>query len=147
MIEGIILTTLETHHDERGFFREIVRCSALGSGEKFGQLSHSLVLADVIKAWHMHRIQTDWWYICTGIIRVGLCDLREVSSNVKETMDFRMGDGEEAQVLMIPPGVAHGYRVLEGPVNVIYMTSHEYNPEDEIRIPIDDPRIGFDWGK
>ena len=62
-------------------------------------------------------------------------------------MDFRMGDGEEAQVLMIPPGVAHGYRVLEGPVNVIYMTSHEYNPEDEIRIPIDDPRIGFDWGK
>ena len=45
MIEGVVLTALETHHDERGFFREIIRYSALGSGEKFGQLSHSLVLA------------------------------------------------------------------------------------------------------
>ena len=34
---------------------------------------------------------------------------------------------------------------LSGPANLFYVTSHPYDPEDESRIPHDDPEIGYDW--
>jgi len=62
-------------------------------------------------------------------------------------MDFLLGDGQPAQVVKIPPGVAHGYRIVSGPAHVIYVMSHVYNVDDELRIDEDDPEIGFDWTK
>jgi len=147
MIEGVVLKELETFNDDRGFFREIIRSSDASFSEGFGQWSHSLMFDGVIKAWHFHRIQTDWWYIVSGVLRVGLCDLREESSTYKQTMDFLMGDLQPARALKIPPSIAHGCKTVQGPVHLFYLTSHIYNPEDEIRIPHDDPLIGFDWLK
>ena len=145
MIEGIVLKELETFNDDRGFFRELIRSTDDSFSEGFGQWSHSLMFDGVIKAWHFHRIQTDWWYIVSGVLRVGLCDLREESDTCKQTMDFLMGDLQPAGVLKIPPGIAHGYKTVQGPVHILYLTSHVYNPDDEIRIPYNDPEIDFDW--
>lgn len=145
MINGVEFKGLKTHNDDRGFFREIIRCTDAFFSDGFGQWSHSLMFDGVIKAWHYHRIQTDWWYVCTGVLRVGLCDLREDSSTYRKTMDFLMGDYQTETVIRIPPGVAHGCKAIQGPVNLLYVTSHIYNPEDEIRIPYDDPEIDFDW--
>ena len=99
----------------------------------------------VIKAWHYHNIQTDWFYVVSGVLRIGLHDLRVDSVTRGETMDFLMGDLQPASVVRIPPGVAHGCKVIQGPASLMYITSHVYNPQDEIRISYDDPKIGFDW--
>lgn len=147
MIEGVAIKSLETHADDRGFFREIIRASDDFFREGFGQWSHSLMFDGIIKAWHLHRIQTDWWYVAGGVLRVGLCDMRPDSSTFRRTMDFLMGDFQPARCVRIPPGVAHGCKTVQGPVNLLYVTSHVYNPEDELRIPHDDPRISFDWLK
>lgn len=147
MIEGVVIKELETFNDDRGFFREILRSSDDSFREGFGQWSHSLMFDGVIKAWHFHRIQTDWWYVVSGVLRVGLCDLREESGTYKHIMDFLMGDLQPARALKIPPGIAHGCKTVQGPVHLFYLTSHVYNPEDEIRIPHDDPLIDFDWLK
>jgi dTDP-4-dehydrorhamnose 3,5-epimerase len=145
MIQGVVMKELVTHADERGFFREIVRATDDFSAEGFAQWSHSLMYDGVIKAWHLHRVQTDWWYVANGVLRVGLCDLRPESSTYKKTMDFLMGDLQPSRVLKVPPGVAHGCKVIQGPVNLFYITSHVYNPDDEIRLPYNDPGIEFDW--
>jgi dTDP-4-dehydrorhamnose 3,5-epimerase len=147
MIDGVVIKKLQTHTDERGFFREIIRVTDDFFTDGFGQWSHSLMFNDVIKAWHYQEIQTDWWYVCSGVLRVGLCDMRPDSQTYKETMDFYMGDFQSAQVIKIPPGVAHGCKAIQGPVNLLYITSHVYNPNDEIRIPYDDSEIDFDWLK
>lgn len=147
MIDGVIIKKLATHTDERGFFREIIRVTDDFFDDGFGQWSHSLMFNDVIKAWHYHEIQTDWWYVCSGVLRVGLCDMRPDSKTYKETMDFYMGDLQPAQVVKIPPGVAHGCKAIQGPVNLFYITSHVYNPDDEIRLAYNDPEIDFDWLK
>ncbi len=147
MIDGVTLKSLKTHADERGVFREIVRVSDDFFTEGFGQWSHSVMYQNVIKAWHLHRVQVDWWYVSGGCLRVGLCDLREESRTFKETMDFMMGDHQPVAVVRIPPGVAHGCKVVQGPASLFYITSHVYNPNDELRIPHDDPDIGFDWLK
>ena len=145
MIDGIIIKELTTHTDERGFFREIIRANDDLFAEGFGQWSHSLMYNGVIKAWHLHHVQIDWWYVASGILRVGLCDLRSDSPTHKEKMEFLMGDNQTATVLKIPPGIAHGCKTVQGPVHLLYLTSHVYDPVDEIRIPHDDPEIGFDW--
>jgi dTDP-4-dehydrorhamnose 3,5-epimerase len=146
IIHGVCFKELVTHTDERGFFREIVRTTDDFFAEGFGQWSHSWMREGVVKAWHMHRIQTDWWYVGTGLLRVGLHDRREGSSTRGATMEFRMGGGQPPRVLKIPPGVAHGCEAIGGPVNLIYVTSHVYNPADEIRFPSDDPEAGVRWG-
>lgn len=145
MIQGIELRELTTHGDERGFFREIVRQDDPIFAEGFGQWSHSLMFNGVIKAWHFHHKQTDWWYVCSGVLRVGLHDLREHSPTRGQTMDFLLGDLQPPRLLRIPPGIAHGCKTVQGPVNLFYVTSRIYDPADEIRIPHDDPAIGFDW--
>lgn len=145
MIEGVILKDLATHPDERGFFREIIRRTDAFFGEGFGQLSHSLMYTGVTKAWHVHRVQVDWWYVAGGLLKVALYDTRRDSPTYRETMEVFMGDHQVARVVRVPPGVAHGCKCLNGPVHLFYVTSEVYDPTDEGRIPYDDPDIGYDW--
>jgi len=147
VIEGIVFKALTTHTDQRGFFREIIRGNEDFFAEGFGQWSHSLMYDGVIKAWHLHDVQTDWWYVVSGVLRVGLCDRRPQSSTFGQTVDVLMGDHQPAHALKIPPGIAHGCKALQGPVHLLYVTSHTYNPDDELRIAHDDPEIAFDWLK
>ena len=147
MIEGVVLKNLVTHADERGFFREIIHVTDDFFAEGFGQWSHSLMYPGVVKAWHIHVQQVDWWYVASGVLKVALHDTRPNSRTKRETMEFLMGDTQPAQVLSIPPGVAHGCKCVAGPAHLLYVTSKVYNPADEGRIPHDDPGIGYDWLK
>src|SRR5690348_6464807 len=101
----------------------------------------------VAKAWHIHKVQTDWWYVASGILKVALHDCRSESTTYRQTMEFLMGDHQPTRCLRIPPGVAHGYRCTVGPAHIIYVMSHVYDPADEGRIAHDDPTIGYDWVK
>ena len=145
MIEGVILKDLVTHTDERGFFREIIRVTDDFFKEGFGQWSHSLMHQSAAKAWHIHKVQIDWWYVGGGVLKVALHDTRSNSSTYRKTMEFLMGDNQPSRVVRIPPGVAHGCKCISGPAHLFYITSRVYDPKDEGRIPYDDPKIGYDW--
>ena len=147
MIDGVIIKTLITHTDERGFFREIIRCNDDFFSEGFGQWSVSRMYTGVIKAWHIHQKQIDWWYVSDGVLKVVLYDTRKSSPTYKETMELLMGDNQPSQVLKIPTGVAHGCKCISGPSNLFYITSNVYDPKDEGRIPYNDSEIGYDWLK
>jgi dTDP-4-dehydrorhamnose 3,5-epimerase len=48
--------------------------------------------------------------------------------------------------VLIPPGVAHGYKVIGQEAAVlVYVTSRFYDPADECRIAVDDARLAYDW--
>jgi dTDP-4-dehydrorhamnose 3,5-epimerase len=147
MIEGVVLKELVTHVDERGYFREIIRVTDDFFKEGFGQWAHSMMYAGVAKAWHIHKVQIDWWYVASGVLKVALHDTRKDSKTYRETMDFFMGDNQPARILRVPQGVAHGCKAIHGPVHLFYITSTVYDPADEGRIPYNDPEIGYDWLK
>jgi dTDP-4-dehydrorhamnose 3,5-epimerase len=144
-IDGVIIKELVTHSDERGFFREIIRATDDIFDTDFGQFSHSLVFAGEVKAWHGHKFQTQWTYVGTGDLRVALHDTRLRSSTFQKTMEFIVGEHSKPCVYVFPPGVVHGYKVINGPANVFYITSGQYDSEDEVRIPHDDSEINYDW--
>jgi len=145
MIDGVVFKELVTYPDQRGFFRELIRATDDFFGDGFGQLSHSLLYPGVAKAWHVHKVQIDWWYVVAGVVKVGLHDTRPGSPTFRQTVEALLGDGQPARVVRIPPGVAHGCKCLSGPAHLLYVTSKTYDPSDEGRIPHDDPAIGYDW--
>jgi dTDP-4-dehydrorhamnose 3,5-epimerase len=145
MINGVLQKKLIRHPDERGSFTEIIRITDSFFSEGFAQLSHSHMVDGVVKAWHIHKTQIDWWYNSTGTIKIVLFDLRENSNTYKELNEFIMGDIYDPFVIKIPPGVAHGLKVLVGPADLVYVTSSVYNPNEEGRILYNDPKIGYDW--
>jgi dTDP-4-dehydrorhamnose 3,5-epimerase len=144
MINGVEIKMLSKHTDPRGYFMELIRKDdAFFRG--FGQWSESKMVTGTIKAWHIHQIQVDYWRVPVGLVRAVLCDLRPDSSTYRLIDEYLLGDDQEPRILRIPPGVAHGCKVLQGPALLTYVTSHTYNPEDEGRIAYDDEQIGYDW--
>lgn len=137
MIEGIRIEKLKTHPDERGFFREVFRFVSAYEDIPVGQLSHSRVKLGVIKGWHGHVYQDQWNYVVTGKIRVALLDNRETSKTYMQSMEFIVGDDNNPLAYYFPKGVLHAYQCIEGPMNIMYVTSGVYDLEDEVRIDLD----------
>ncbi len=146
LINGVVTKKLVRHSDDRGFFMEILRDDDELLA-RFGQASLSMSYPGVIKAFHYHERQDDLWFFPAGNAQVVLHDLREGSATKGETNVFYMGE-TNPMLLVIPKGVAHGYRVLgPTPVIITYFTTESYDPEnpDEKRLAWNDPVIDFDW--
>ena len=145
MLDGVVVKELVTHADERGFFREIIRVTDDFFAEGFGQWSHSMLYTGVVKAWHLHSIQVDWWFVPVGVLKVALHDLRPESPTYRKTVEIWLGEHQPARTLRVPPGVAHGCKCISGPAHLFYVTSKTYDPSDEGRIPHNAETIGYDW--
>jgi dTDP-4-dehydrorhamnose 3,5-epimerase len=142
MIEGVQTKKLVRHPNGRGYFQEIIR-ETDPFFDGFGQWSLSSNDKDTFtEEFHCHNIQTDYFFVSTGIIKVVLYDMRSDSLTYMQTDTYILGDVDNPFVLKIPPGVAHGLKVIEGPAHLNYITSHAYNPLDEGRVLID-----YDWSK
>lgn len=145
-IDGVRVLPLTTHADDRGYFCELFRNDVL-TGVTIAQTSVTETYPGVIKAFHWHKKQDDVWYVAAGMAQVVLYDRRQDSPTHGQTLVLYAGD-QNAVLIYIPKGVAHGYRVLgRRPVLLVYHTTEAYdaNAPDEQRIPFDDPAIGFDW--
>ncbi len=146
MIQDVQLKKINLNLDDRGFLAEVLK-ETDSLFQTIKQTSYSETYPGVIKAFHWHKKQWDFWFVVKGMAQVVLYDLRQKSLSRGETNVFYLGDKNLA-LLAIPPGVAHGYRVLnDEPVGLFYHTTQAYdaNHPDEERIPFNDPKIGFDW--
>jgi len=147
MIKDVKIKKLNINLDDRGWLTEVLRADD-DFFKEIKQTNYTETYPGVIKAFHWHKKQWDFWFVVSGSAQVVLYDLREDSPTKGETDVFYLGENNRS-VLAISPGVAHGYRVL-GTKNVglIYYTTESYDPNnpDEERLPFNDSRIGFDWG-
>ncbi len=147
MIQGVETKQLVKHADERGFLMELLR-SDDDIFTKFGQCYVSLNYPGVVRAWHWHRNQDDYFVVVKGMIRVGLYDMREGSPTRGEVAEFYLGE-QNSIVLKIPVGVAHGYKTIgTEPSLLVNFPTEVYNRDepDEHRLPWDTDEIPFDWG-
>ena len=148
LIAGVRIQPLPVWPDDRGYFLEVIR---MGQGLPAGfpaestQVSAALSYPGTVKAFHFHRRQTDCWVPVQGMLQVALVDLRRESPTFGARNTFYVGSLRPWQ-LLIPPGVAHGYKVIgPDPAVLVYVTDRFYDPQDEGRIPYNDPQIQYDW--
>lgn len=146
MIEGVQIKQLKRNADERGFLMEMIR-STDEFFTKFGQCYVSLNYPGVVRAWHYHKRQEDYFVVVQGMCKVGLYDMREGSPTKGVAEAHYLGDNNNI-VLRIPIGVAHGYKTVgTQPSLLINFPTEVYNAEDpdEHRMDWDDPSVPFDW--
>ncbi|HLJ49866.1 MAG TPA: dTDP-4-dehydrorhamnose 3,5-epimerase family protein [Bryobacteraceae bacterium] len=148
LIDGVRVESVPLWPDDRGYFMEVIRIGKGPAGDfpaPSTQVSASLSYPGTIKAFHLHKHQTDYWSPVAGMLQVALVDLRPDSRTFGLRNTFYVGKLRPWQ-LLIPPGVAHGYKVIgPEPAVLVYVTNRFYNPEDEGRIPFNDERINYDW--
>ena len=134
--------------DDRGYFMEVARTGqglVAGFSPASTQISAALNYPGIIKAFHYHKLQTDFWVPAAGLLQVTLVDLRVGSRTYGVKNTLYVGNLRPWQIL-IPPGVAHGYKVIgEQPSMLVYVTNRTYDPSDEGRIPYNDTAIAYDW--
>jgi dTDP-4-dehydrorhamnose 3,5-epimerase len=114
---------------------------------KFGQCYVAMNYPGVVRAWHWHEKQDDFFVVVKGMIKVGLCDMREGSPTRGEVNELYLGENNNI-LLKIPIGVAHGYKTIGvEPSLLINFPSKAYSREepDEYRLPWNTDQIPFNW--
>ena len=148
LISGVQCAPIALWPDDRGYFLEVQRMGyglAAHFPKESTQISAALNYPGIIKAFHFHRFQTDFWVPAAGLLQVALVDLRTQSATFGAKNTLYVGSLRPWQ-LLIPPGVAHGYKVLGEQSSVlIYVTNRTYDPKDEGRIAYNDASIAYDW--
>jgi dTDP-4-dehydrorhamnose 3,5-epimerase len=130
---------LIVREDDRGWFTELVRASALPKPIKQANLSRSR--KGVIRGLHYHERGQDDLFVClSGMVRVVVLD-RESGEVFTEDI------GDDNPVAIYIPGTkAHGFEALTDAV-FCYHVTEEYDPADpdEHTLSWDDPRVKHLW--
>jgi len=82
--------------------------------------------------------------VITGEILDVALDLRRTSPSFGKWESFKLS-GENKQILWIPRGFAHGFRVVSQTAHVMYKATDFYAPEHERTVAWNDPRLNIDW--
>jgi dTDP-4-dehydrorhamnose 3,5-epimerase len=130
---------LRRFDDERGFFMELMRASALPKPMRQANLARSR--KGVIRALHFHERGQDDLFVCLeGMVRV-------VVLNRESGETFTEDIGTDNPVAVYVPGIhAHGYEALTDCL-FCYFVSEEYDPADpdERAVAWNDPRVVALW--
>ena len=107
-----------------------------------GQINFSLQYPGVIKAWHRHALQTDFWLVVGGSLKVGV-----TTPNYDVRWQITLGVIRPG-VLIIPPSLWHGAATV-GPTSacLLYYVTKAFNPDDPDEERIDHDSVpNFKWG-
>ena len=136
---NVVRFPLTRHEDERGWFMELARASALP--EPFVQTNLSFSRAGTIRGLHFHERGQDDLFLCLrGMVRVVVLD-RETGEVFTEDI------GDDNPVAIYVPGTnAHGYEALTDCL-FCYFVTEEYDAADpdEHGVPWNDPRVAHLW--
>lgn len=127
---------------------EILRCDDEGFSS-FGQVYVTTTYPGVVKAWHLHKLQSDNMAAVHGMFRLALYDVREGSSTKGQLQEVHMGVHNPV-VVHIPPGVYHGWTCVsaeEGIVVNVPDRPYDRQDPDEYRLPPDTTEIAYDWSR
>ena len=146
MITDVKIKKCRVIPDERGRLMEILR-SDEDLFSKFGQVYITACYPGVVKAWHMHKVQTDLVCPLSGMVKLVLYDGRTDSPTYRAVEEYFIGIHNPCLIL-IPPGVYHGWKCISSDEALLLSVPTEpynYREPDEFRLPPDTPTIPYDW--
>ena len=146
-LQGPMLLAPTVHGDERGFFLESYRRTALaelGLAEDFVQDNHSRSRRGIVRGMHFQPGQDKLVRCARGAILDVIVDIRRGSPRFGQWEGFRLDDADHHQ-LYVPDGFAHGFCVLSEMADVTYKVTDYYDPETESGFSYADPAVGIEW--
>jgi dTDP-4-dehydrorhamnose 3,5-epimerase len=149
-IAGAFVSSNKVHGDSRGFFREWFKSSDLdkqGVDFKPVQGNFSMSNRGALRGLHfsISELGQDKLVSCMyGEVLDVIVDLRQNSPTYLcvEKVVLKADSGD---VLFIPSGVGHSFLAVSETAAVSYLTSSEYDAENEKTISPLDPELGIHW--
>lgn len=149
-IEGAFISEHQVHEDSRGLFREWYKKTYFedyGINFEISQANHSISEKNVLRGVHysiansgQHKLVT----CVSGEIQDVLVDLR-MGSPTYLMVEKVLLTPQSGEVLFVPTGVGHSFLVLSDLASVVYLTSSEFDPENEKSISPLDSELGLNW--
>lgn len=147
-LPGLVILEPKVFSDARGFFRESYNERAMadvGIRERFVQDNHSFSIRNVVRGLHYQvRPQGKLLWVAVGEILDVAVDLRRSSPTFGKWHGLNLSEANKL-MLWIPPGFAHGFRVLAESAHVLYKSTDFYDPGSERTIAWNDPELNIDW--
>lgn len=146
-IAGLEIVNLRRFNDDGGAMTELGRFDGGFHKDLPGfeakQMNYSVVEPQTIKAFHLHKRQTDVWYVPpSDKMLLVLADVRKGSATEGQVMRIVLGDGN-SRLVRIPPGVAHGCKNLRTAASsaIIYFVDVQFSIDDDC----DEGRLPWDF--
>lgn len=135
--------------DARGFFMETWNAetfSALGLDLSFVQDNHSRSRQGILRGLHyqIQHPQGKLVRVTHGKVFDVAVDMRCSSATFGQWVGVELSD-ENARMLWIPAGFAHGFYVMSESVDFLYKCTDVYKPEYECCLQWNDPTVAIDW--
>jgi dTDP-4-dehydrorhamnose 3,5-epimerase len=147
-LPGLLILEPNVFGDARGFFLESYNertMAEAGISERFVQDNHSFSVSNVVRGLHYQvRPQGKLIRVPVGEILDVAVDLRRSSPTFGEWYAVNLSDTSK-QMLWVPPGFAHGFRVLSEGAHVLYKATDFYDPAAERTIAWNDATLKIDW--
>jgi dTDP-4-dehydrorhamnose 3,5-epimerase len=157
MIEAVLPTALpgcfrlrlKPYTDARGRFVKTFQVSAFrqhGLAADFREDFYTVSGPGVLRGMHFQVPPADLTKTVgclAGAVLDAVLDLRAGSPAYGRHETLRL-DADRPELIYIPPGVAHGFLVLEAPAVLCYRQTSEYAPDADRGVRWDS--CGIDWG-
>ncbi len=146
-IHDVVVQDLVVHPDDRGRLFEVLRRDDPHFRE-FGQAYVTTTYPDVVKAWHRHQNQDDYFCCLTGMVKLVIRDDRPDSPTGGTTQEVWLGE-HKLRLVVVPRGTWHGWKcVSEREAMILNLVTTPYDPAapDEERLPAHGA-LAYDWSR
>ncbi|MBM7067048.1 dTDP-4-dehydrorhamnose 3,5-epimerase [Actibacterium sp. 188UL27-1] len=151
-LPGVLIITPKRFGDDRGFFSETYNAQSFAEADiamTFVQDNHSLSEhVGTVRGLHFQappRAQDKLVRCGRGALFDVAVDIRKGSPTYGQWVGAEL-TFENAKMLLVPAGFAHGFATRAPGTEIIYKCSDTYAPETEGALHFADPAIGIDWG-
>ena len=146
MIEDVIVVPLRKICDERGMIMHMLRRDD-PHFEEFGEIYFATAYPGVVKGWHEHTKQVQFYAVVQGMIKLVLYDNRRESSTYQQLVELFIGE-DNYQLVRIPTGVINGYKTIGIKTALVANCSTlPHEPEEMIRYDPHGDKVPYKWEK
>ncbi len=148
-LAGVYVLEPAVYSDSRGFFLETWNERAfeqLGIVRHWVQDNYSHSQGGVLRGMHyqLRHPQAKLVRVLSGRVCDVAVDVRYGSPTFGKWVSCELSS-QNKRAMFIPEGFAHGFYVMDGPVDFAYKCSDFYDPQDERGVLWSDPALAIDW--
>ena len=150
-LSGLKVVKSEPHHDARGAFVRLFcarELQPLFGHRHIAQINHSRTSRPgAVRGLHFQRpphAEMKMVRCLRGRVWDVAVDLRADSPTFLNWHAQELAP-DDATMMVIPEGFAHGFQALEPESELLYLHTEFYHPPSEVGLRHDDPRLGIAW--
>jgi len=144
-IDGVVLSKLENHNDNRGWFREIFVSddNCIIQPEQWSLVQSN---KNVLRGMHCHARHDEFFTLVSGHCLLALQDIRPNRSSYNKFSIYELHESEPAS-LSFPKGVIHGWYFLENSTHIqaVSESYHSYHKDDNYGCHWQATDLAFEW--